>query len=225
MIPRLPLLLLALSACSTAATEAEFDQAWEIQAATVNEGKLHFLTQPPNRPVHLHHNRIIISESSLREGWVYLRQCHGHLDPVPALQITYHPSRIRDLRISAHQDIGKAWVDGPSIQLTDVGKQAQICITARSRALHRLPDDSYELRTGPYMRRFLDGYYPMHLELEISYPSDVLCFAYQQPLPTVKHSQLSGMRIIRAHAWFEGRLNSVFHFYPSQQNPCPDGLE
>ena len=189
--------------------ESEFDvpdeewlfSDWEEQAAEVNEGALQLLPQPPTEPVHRHINRIAISAESLRSGWVTLHQCHENLDAVPALQIQYRRGRTRSLEISEIRHIEKAWVEGDSVQLQNVGRGSRLCLRLQTRALHRR-DDHYVLLTGPYMRRFLDGYYPMYVSLQVSYPDDLLRYRSAEP---VAFTRVDKGRIKRA-LWFEGKL-------------------
>ncbi|MEW8584875.1 MAG: alpha/beta hydrolase, partial [Candidatus Thiodiazotropha sp.] len=94
------LLLLTLLPCAASAEEESMafdDDAFESDTEGVNEGELEILDSPPEEPVHHHINRIQIGEDSLRDGWVDLHQCHRHIDPVPLLEIVYHPQRIRHI--------------------------------------------------------------------------------------------------------------------------------
>ena len=97
------LLLLPLLPCITTAEEESFefpDEDLESRIEAVNEGELEFLHPPPAESVHHHINRIQISVDSLDHGWVELNQCHHHLDPVPYLEIVYHPQRIRHIKLN-----------------------------------------------------------------------------------------------------------------------------
>jgi hypothetical protein len=66
-------------------------------------------------------------------------------------------------------NIGSAWVEGHTVQLTDIEAKSKVCISADKKALSH-QDGRYYLRLGPFMRRFLDGYYPMHVQVEVCYP-------------------------------------------------------
>ncbi|MGD8911541.1 MAG: hypothetical protein PVJ68_02195 [Candidatus Thiodiazotropha sp.] len=53
---------------------------------------------------------------------------------------------------------------------------AAICLQAETQSLHPTGQGGYQLRNGPYMRRFLDGYYPMLLTLQVDYPAELIRF-------------------------------------------------
>ena len=114
-------------------------------------------------------NQIELSPESLQTGWADLIQCHTNLDPVGQLQIVYHAEHTRDLEILSQQGIEFAWVDGTSVQMRGLVKGAQLCIHAQTRALQKT-EGGYLIQRGPFMRKFLDGYFPMHVELSIDWP-------------------------------------------------------
>lgn len=203
------LLLCLTQAASAAMTEEEM---FFKGTAQVNEGELRFLPHAPETPVHHHRNRIVISESSLSDGWVRLEQCHSHLDAVPSAQITYGAERIRGLRILRAEGIGQAWVEGPSVQLKDIAPGATICIEAQSRALERLGEDGYVLQNGPYMRRFLDGYYPMRVSQTVRLQVPGLAFRTIEPAPQPGFTVEVAADTISYEALFEGRLITRIRF-------------
>ena len=222
----LAVVVMSLAGLSVGGEDFPFDDPGagaeaEERALGVNEGRLHFLTEPPQRAVHHHRNRILITASSLDGGWVGLEQCHHHLDPVPASEVVYRAERVRALRILVSTNIGESWVEGASVQLRDVRPGASLCVAAQSRALHPLAEGGYRLRNGPYLRRFLDGYYPMRVSLDIRYPDDrIRLVAFAPP-------DQAGFRVhaepgrIRAEAWFEGRLFTQFDFCRRDASTCP----
>jgi hypothetical protein len=213
MIPFLlatSLSLLAAGQVDAADLPEDDDAEWRIEQ--VNEGELHFLEQPPPQPVHHHSNRVWITPASLEDGWVLLEQCHEHLDAVPALEILYHPDRIRAIRILESEGIGASRVEGHSIQLRKLGQGARLCLRAESRALNRQPEGGWELSNGPYMRRFLDGFYPMRVSLEIRYPLQLLRLVGRAPPPQPGFRLREEPGLIEADAWFEGRLFTRFSF-------------
>lgn len=166
----LQLILWSATAAASDDAAPQWDEDPEALTGQVNEGRLRILPWPPDEPVHQHLNRIRITESSLDDGWVELEQCHQDLDPVAASQIVFHPKRIRGLRILGSEGITAARVEGASIQLQVIGPGARLCLRAESLALQRLPDGCHRLRNGPYMRRFLDGFYPMRVRLQVRFP-------------------------------------------------------
>jgi hypothetical protein len=172
---------LALLSIVTAAWSSDPDELFFKGTADVNEGELNFLTAPPDRPVHHHHNRITILDSSLVDGWVRLDQCHEHLDPVPDAQISYREGRIRNLQLTRVKNIETAWAETHSVQLRNVQRGAEVCVVAETLALSRNGEASYSLNNGPYMRRFLDGYYPMRVSMTVKLDTPKLRFVESIP--------------------------------------------
>lgn len=185
------------------------------RALEVNDGELEFLAQPPDKPVHHHHNRITIDAHSLTEGWVRLQQCHEHMDPFQRVEVVFDAQRARGLRVVTAHNIARAWVEGASVQLADVTAGARLCLELESRALTREADGSYTLRNGPYMRKFLDGYYPMRVTMEVRYPQDRLRFADIQPQPQPGFRVDAGADHVAIEAWFAGRLHTRLRFVPN----------
>ncbi|MET0106660.1 MAG: alpha/beta hydrolase [Sedimenticola sp.] len=188
----------------------------EERSLAVNEGELHFLETPPSSPAHHHINRITITPRSATDGWVKLHQCHTHLDPVPRAEITYRPDNIRRITLLSADNIGKASVQGPNVLLEEIGSGAKLCLNAETRALHRLPDGSLELRNGPYMRRFLDGYYPMFISLTVTYPEQFSIQAIA-PTPRAGFSITKKTGQVKLSGWFEGKLFTRIHFQPASE--------
>lgn len=219
----LVLTILAFGLTGAAGAADDLDAFWsdddpEARALAVNEGELELLDRPPGKPVHHHHNDIFIEPASLDSGWVRLEQCHENLDPVPALEIVYHPERIRKLRILSRSSIEQAEVVEHSVQLRDVHRGARICIGAESRALSALDEGRYELRNGPFMRRFLDGYYPMRVSMTIHHPEEVRLAGYE-PAPQPGFEVVPEAGRVAMNAWFEGKLYTRFRF--CADTACP----
>lgn len=160
------------AAASTAADEwpaLEEEMALQQRALDVNEGELQLLDKPPESASHYHQNRLLITEQSLADGWVTMYQCHSDLDKVSAAQIVYQKERIRGLDVLSSENIGSVRVEGHTIQMQDIEAESKVCISADKRALD-YKDGLYILKLGPFMRRFLDGYYPMHVRVEVCFP-------------------------------------------------------
>ena len=178
--------------------------------AAVNEGELTFLSAA-DTPVHHHQNHIAITERSLIDGWVTMEQCHLNLDQVPAAQILFRPTASRNLQVIRFRNMDEAFPDGSSVQLRGIRADSEVCLRAESRALHALDQGIYELQNGPFMRRFLDGYYPLHLSMSIVYPASLRLSEHmpeQQPGFVVTR----GPGTIAVEALFEGRLQTRFRF-------------
>jgi len=210
----LSLLIPALAATTEVPTDEwlDADDDLEARVAKVNGGDLVFLAEPPLDPVHHHHSRITLDPDSLDNGWVTMIQCHSHLDAVPRTQVMYHQTRTRDLSILSYENIKEAWVEGHTVQLADVEHAASICIRARTRTLEFNEDGSFSLRGGPFMRRFLDGYYPMHLSMNIEVPRGYLRFTDTRPQSQDGfhvHETAEGLYV---DTWFEGKLYTEIRF-------------
>lgn len=179
----------------------------------VNEGELVFLQTPPKKLVHHHHNRMLISDASVEDGWVGLEQCHRNLDPVALAQIVFRQDRVRGLELIKASNIDKAWVEGASIQLEGVKPNALLCIRAETRSFVYNGDGTFSLHSGPFMRRFLDGYYPMQVTLDVSVESKRLRFYRMIPEKQTGFSIRHGENTVHFVALFEGRLNTeiIFH--------------
>lgn len=207
------LIVMMLSAMPrTMASQDELDEElwfsdWENEALEVNEGELTLLDEPPEKQAHQHLNHLIIDSESIESGWVGLQQCHRDIDKVPALQITFAAGKVRDLEITSSENIGRSWVEGHTVQLVDVGDDSSLCLSARTRGL-KPGDETVVLSNGPYMRRFLDGFYPMRVKLRVSYPGDELQFNQASP---VEFEQLSDDEIL-LDVWFEGELRTTVFF-------------
>jgi hypothetical protein len=205
----LPLLLsVALSAGpANAATDLSFESA-----ALVNEGSLHFLETAPTKPVHHHQNQIVIDRDSLDSGWVSLTQCHDHLDAVPLAQITFREGYIRNLKVDSAVRIEEAWIEGASVQLRNVEPEARLCLSAQTRAFHDTGNGYYNLTNGPYMRKFLDGYYPMQVTLDIRYPAELLNLIDVTPPAQPGFALDERPGFIRVDTLFEGELQTLIQF-------------
>ncbi len=150
-------------------------------------------------------------------------QCHEHLDPVAATQILFHPQRVRAIRVLSSNGIGHIETSEASVQLQNIGSAATLCLSAKSRALKPLQDGRFLLENGPYMRRFLDGYYPMLVSLDIRYPVDLLVLEHQEPAAQPGFRTRAHPGRIEAETRFEGRLYTRFTFRrrgpPVRKNP------
>ncbi|NNF96824.1 MAG: hypothetical protein HKM94_07865 [Halobacteria archaeon] len=192
-------------------TPAELDKWFEqdnvSSADDVSEGELRFITQKPDKPVLHSLNKLVIYPSSFDDGWVSLSQCYQNLDPVATSEVVYQYKSIRDLKITKVTNIDRAEIEGQSIKLTEVQKEAELCISARVRILYRNADGSYSLVNGPFHRKFLDGYFPYHLTLEVHYPASRLQVLRTAPAaqPGLMIKQNAGS--LSFDGIFEGILN------------------
>jgi len=192
-----------------------FEDDLKTRTDQVNEGELAFLAVPPAKAVHHLSNVVILDADSRDSGWVRLEQCHYNIDKVPAAQIVFHKDRIRNLRIVHAQNMGDSWVEGASVQLTDIGADSSLCLEADSRALSANGDGSFRIDNGPFMRRFLDGYYPMQVSERILLAGSGLRFADIKPARQPGFEVEVSADTIRFDAWFEGRLRTEVRLLPA----------
>ena len=207
--------VLMLGYVATVHTESDvpdwFDEDPEAVYNAINEGKLDFLDKPSATPVHHHHNTLIILEDSIKTGWVKLVQCHENLDEFPSAQIVYNKNKVRGIILTSQKNIGEAWVEGSSIQLKDIKANARVCIEAESRALWPQADGTYLMTSGPFMRKFLDGYFPMRVSMDIKLPSS-LTYLSIEPAEQKGFKVVHGKQGIHFDAWFEGKLITKVRF-------------
>jgi len=219
-VPILPVLslcgLMSLVSANAAPESPEDIEAWlEFQdepAHEVNEGALTFLTSPPDLRTLQTRNWLTIDTDSLKNGWVKLRQCQGNLDPVPDIEIVYRYHGIRNLRVLSTGGMDSAVVQNSSVQMKNVQHNAEVCIAAEVQVLKKTGTGRYQLTSGPFHRRFLDGYYPVQLDYQLRYPAELL------QLENVKPAAEPGLTINRKpgeleiDALFEGRLTIKLRF-------------
>ncbi|MGD8569669.1 MAG: hypothetical protein PVJ39_16410 [Gammaproteobacteria bacterium] len=189
----------------------------EARALAVNEGDLEFLSSPPDKPPHVLHNKYTIKSESLKDGWVDLTQCHGNLDKVPESQILYYARRTRNLRVISSSGIERAWVQNNSVQLRNVtGDDASVCVKAQVHSLYPNYDGTYSMRNGPYLRRFLDGYYPMRVTMDVTLPKGELRFDMITPMEQEGFSVDHDSQSMQVDALFVGELNIEVYFDGAQ---------
>ena len=215
-------LLLTCFAFAQDFTQQELDDWFNddssARIAAVNEGQLVFLKQPPAKPVHHHYNIITLTDDSVRDGWALLEQCHDHLDKVPATQIVFREDRVRNLEIVSFQGIKKAWVEGATVQLRDIGDHARVCLKVQSQVLIKNTDGTYHVNNGPFMRRFLDGYYPMHVSMDVLLHTDKLRYLDITPPQQQGFRVTASRHEVKYDGWFEGRLQTLIRFTPVPGN-------
>jgi hypothetical protein len=203
------------------------ERAWleaDDDTSQVSEGELRFLPGPADREMLHIQNRITILPESLTDGWVKLIQCHHNLAPVPDIQIVYQYRAIQALAIESSHGIGKSWIEDQSVQMQDVTRNASICISAKVAIFRHHDNNIYSLNNGPYHLRFLDGYYPLHVTLEVDFPDTLLSVLGVTPRsqPGVMLKQVAGKVLLDAH--FEGMLYTEIRFQPFDR-AAPDGTQ
>ena len=197
----------ANEAMTPAELERWFQQEESSSIETISEGELRFLVEQPAKPVLHSLNVLTIYPTSLDDGWVALSQCYQNLDPVAESEVVYRYKSMRDLKIVKYHNIGVAQIKGQSIQLTEVKKEAELCVTAMVRIFYSNPDGSYSLINGPFHRKFLDGYFPYHLTLEVEYPESKLKLERTIPAEQTGFSVKQDAGKLVLDGIFEGILN------------------
>ncbi|WP_455376720.1 hypothetical protein [Kaarinaea lacus] len=184
----------------------------EARALAVNEGDLEFLSSPPDKPPHELHNKFIIKSDSLKSGWIDLVQCHENLDKVGSAQILYHPRRTRNLKVLSSIGVEKTWVEKNSVQMSNITDKAKVCVSAEVHSLFSNFDGTYSMRNGPFHRRFLDGYYPMRVTMDVQLPEGELSFGAIQPMEQEGFSVEHNKQSMQVDALFVGELNIEVYF-------------
>ena len=184
----------------------EDDERDHPYALTGNDGELVFLPTPPAGRIPHSINILTIEPRSLQSGWVKIEQCHQQLDPIAKVEVVYRYKQMRNLRITSTSHIDKAWVAGQSIQLENVAEEALLCVQMEARILSTQSNGRWLLRNGPFQRRFLDSYYPMHVTLTINYPGEQLSLQEIIPEPTSGFNVKAERGLIQIDTWFEGKL-------------------
>jgi len=178
----------------------------------VSEGELRFLPKPPDKRVPTMVNEITILIASVKTGWVNIHQCYEDLDPITAVEVVYRYRDMRNLKINSTRNIKKAWVEGQSVQLEEVSHEASLCVSLQARNFYKDGEKRFVLRNGPYERKFLDGYYPLHVQLSVQYPVDKLHFMGSKPEPALGFTVRQTDTSVFVDTWFEGKLMTELLF-------------
>lgn len=188
------------------------DEGSQPDEIRINYGELRFLTEPPEKRAPYSQNLLTINAQSLLDGWVKIEQCHAGLDPMHMVEIVYGYKQMRGLIITKVRGIGQAWVEGQSVQLKEVTLTAELCVQLEARILHKRDSGGWVLRNGPYQRRFLDSYFPLHLTLRINFPEELLQYIGSQPKETEGLGVVAETDSVVFDAWFEGQLVLEIYF-------------
>lgn len=211
--------LALLCSCGGAGADDDpFRQAEQQQEAdlerlrAVNAGELEFLSDLADKPELHTQMQLTLRDASLRDGWVEMRQCQTGLDGMHLTEIVYRYAGMRGLRVVGSSGIEDARVEGQSVQLRGVMPGAEICVTAEVRILRSLGAGRYRIVSGPYHRRFFDGYYPMRLSLEVRFPAQRLHWQAVRPPPQPGHSVAAEPGRVTIDSRFSGRLTVELDF-------------
>ena len=140
--------------------------------AQTTSPELRIYAEPPEErdtPLHHHDNHLTLDEDSLNDGWVRLRQCHSGLAEIGRMSIVYNEPNIRGLRVASADEVEDAWAEDDRVVVIGVTEASELCVEAEMRVVESRGNGEYVLENGPFMRRFLDGYFPMRVTLTLSW--------------------------------------------------------
>ena len=187
------------------------------EEATVKGKELQFISQPQKKDIPVTEKTYRINTSSVTTGWVFIEQCYRNLDPVPRLEVVYNYQHMRNLKVTQQHHVGKLWIADQTVQMEDLTKGASICTSAEVKILRHTDEDVYLLLAGPFKRKFLDGYYPMHVKIKMYYPATqlVLHEMYPRAAPGFAITQETGL--IKIDTYFSGELHLAMSFKKYQK--------
>lgn len=174
--------------------------------------QLELMAPDASGDVPLSHTWLILSPRSVQSGWVAITQCHEALDAVPDAEVVYRFKQMRGLRVTEAVNIGRVWVEGQSVQLKDVGERARLCTGLEANILNRQGEGRYLLRYGPFQRRFLDSYFPMHIILDVDYSNSLLELEAITPEASEGLVLSHAGKQLELEAWFRGKLYIQLQF-------------
>lgn len=205
------------------------EKAWltddsNLEAFAISEGELRWSSKASKENYWLE-NHLTIDAKSLQNGWIKFSQCHHQLDAVNKIEVAYNPSKTRNLEVKSFQGIDSVKVIGSGVELTKVSKGSKVCIDGESRTLTS-NDLGYVIQRGPYMRKFLDGYYPMiveeslffkGLDIEITEVTPKSPQTAQTPTMLKSKNDNEANELNYSYA-FEGRLMPQYRFTKKANN-------
>ena len=189
----------------------------------VNRGELTWVSPDKTQNQYRLENRIFLTPEAMKTGWVKFEQCHYQIDPINKIEVVYHTERSRNLKAIAFENIERVENQKASVVLIGVKKQAYVCIEGETLSFFpnqsleksQTKDATWTLKRGPYMRKFLDGYFPLQVTEEIHWSDTELQLNSPQDTKQLgKQIHIEGQQL-NATYHFEGRLTLNYHF--SQQ--------
>lgn len=195
--------------------EKWFNSDDELPTTKVNDGQLVFLTTKAKKGTFHSKINITLNQNSIDNGWVYLTQCYMNLDPVQRTTIVFRKNHIKNLTVISSENIELTKTADNKVFLQQVRKNASLCVGLDSRTFYQNEDRSFSLVNGPYHRKFLDGYYPYHLNLNIHYDPS-LQFKYSLPKSQTGFIVKQKSNSLLIDTLFEGRLKTEFRFNLTQ---------
>ncbi|MBN2646956.1 MAG: hypothetical protein JXR44_04130 [Thiotrichales bacterium] len=189
----------------------------------VSQGQLKWVDPQKTVGVYALSNRLILESDALKTGKVYFEQCHQNLDAIRAIDIVYNPETTSDLKVVSAKGVGRYQLQTAKVELYQVEQGAEVCIHGRNQTLtYDTVSQTWQIPRGPFMRKFLDGYYPMHLQETIEWEATALKWASLQinenPAAgtySPKQNLDSSKSTLKVDYWFEGKLRPVYKFKTS----------
>lgn len=182
------------------------------EEATVQDEVLRFILNTNKKNIPVTEKTYRININSLKTGWVVIEQCYRNLDPVSQLEVVYEYQQIRKLEVTHQHLVGKLWIAGQTIQMENLSKGASVCTRAEVKILRHANKDKYLLLAGPFKRKFLDGYYPMHVKLNIQYPADRLILNEMFPEAAPGFNLTHNNGLVKIDTRFTGKLYLAMSF-------------
>ena len=181
------------------------------------EGQLRFLAERPDPLAYRYEAHTALDAQSLQTGVVTLRTCHRQLDPNRRVVVAFNRERLQHLEILESSGVGRAWVEGHRVELSDVQRGGHVCIGLRTQALESSGPGRWTLHAGPLMRRYLDGYLPMDARLSLHWPAGLLAVEQTSPPPQpgVRLSQDGSGATL--DLTFAGRMTAVWELKQLRQ--------
>lgn len=172
--------------------------------------ELTFLLDEPDQTPHHHQNQITLSASSLENGWVDLRQCHNDVAPIRRMVIVYNEQTIDALRVESTRNTASARAEDDRVDLRGVEKDAEVCVTARIKIVEDEGGGGvYRPESSPFVRRFLDGYFPMRVTMAVSWGDLDLRLEETEPAAQEGFEVASSDYGMIFDTLFEGELNTL----------------
>jgi hypothetical protein len=75
----------------------------------------------------------------------------------------FNPGRTRSLEVLSFHNMDTAFVGTDTIRLRGIREASKVCARLETRALYSIGMRIFELRNGPFMRRFPHGYFPLQM--------------------------------------------------------------
>lgn len=182
------------------------------EEAAVQDEVLRFILKTKKKNIPLTEKTYRINADSLKTGWVIIEQCYHNLDPVSQLEVLYEYQEMRKLEVTHQHLVEKLWIEGQSVQMENLSKGAAVCTKAEVKILRHADTQKYLLLAGPFKRKFLDGYYPMQVKLNIHYPAKQLAFDEMFPAPAPGFNVSKTNDSISISSIFTGKLYLALSF-------------